>query len=56
VIVPANFGEIWTCFDSRIVKFWIEPRAKTEVLRRAEFFLSPVKPTLVWVIIGSTGE
>ena len=37
VIVPANFGEIWTCFDPPIIKSRIEPRAKTEFLRRAEF-------------------
>jgi len=46
VIVPAKFGEIWTCFDPPIVKSWIEPRAKTEFLRRAGFFLSPVEPAL----------
>ena len=44
VIMPAKFGEIWTCFDPPIVKSWIEPRAKTEFLRRPGFFLSPVEP------------
>ena len=46
VIVPAKFGEVWTCFDPPIVKSWIEPRGKTEFLRRAEFILSPVEPAL----------
>ena len=46
MIVPAKFGEIWTCFDPPIVKSWIDLRAKTEFLRRDEFFLSPVEPAL----------
>ena len=46
MIVPAKFGEVWTCFDPPIVKSWIEPRAKTEFLRRVGFFLSPVEPSL----------
>ena len=46
MIVPAKFGEFWTCFDPPIVKSWIEPRAKTKFLRRIGFFLSPVEPAL----------
>ena len=46
MIVPAKFGEVWTCFDPPIVESWIEPRAKTEFLRQDEFFLSPVEPAL----------
>ena len=49
MIVSAKFGEVWTCFDPPIVKSWIEPRAKTEFLRRVVFFLSPVEPALLMI-------
>ena len=39
VIVPANFGEVWTRFDLPIIEFWIEPRGKTEFLGSGRIFL-----------------
>jgi len=57
VIVPANFGEVWTRFDIPIIEFWIEPRGKTEFPTLGQYFyLTPIKPTLGFEIVRSTGE
>ena len=57
MIVPANFGEVWTRFDIPIIEFWIEPRGKTEFPTLGQYFyLTPIKPTLGFEIVGSTGE
>ena len=56
VIVSTNFELLLTWFDPPIIKFFKERGLKNRFWARAEFFLSPVKPTLVICCVGSTGE
>ena len=56
VIVSTNFELLLTWFDPPIIKFFKERGLKNRFWARAEFFLSPVKLTLVICCIGSTGE
>ena len=48
--MPAKFGEIWP-LDHRVLG-----RTRAEKRFWTEFFRAPVKPTLVLIGVGSTGE
>ena len=56
MIVPTNFGELWTCFGSSIDKISQEHGLEKLCSARAGFSLLPVEPTLAFLSAGSTGE
>jgi len=61
VIVPANFGELWTSFDCSIIEFF--RRSRTEKPLWTLFLIAPVEPTLSrflrrinrWLVLSELG-